>query len=95
MTRLVAVNENGQRIGETHHNATIPDEVVAAIRDLHEEQRIGYRRLARMFLLHVETVKKLCRYQRRAQVPKGWKRVPAPDGKTAGTSAGGNRHGNP
>lgn len=88
MTRLVAVNENGQRIGETHHNATIPDEVVAAIRDLHEEQRIGYRRLARMFLLHVETVKKLCRYQRRAQVPKGWKRVAASGGTTPGTSAG-------
>ena len=86
--KLAAYGENGRRVGESHHNATIPDEVVAAIRDLHEEQRIGYRRLARMFLLHVETVKKLCRYQRRAQVPKGWKRVAASGGKTPGTSAG-------
>jgi DNA invertase Pin-like site-specific DNA recombinase len=72
---MVAVNENGRRIGEGHHNATITDETVNAIRELHEDHGIGYRRLARQFGLHVETVKKICRYQRRAATPKAWKRV--------------------
>jgi len=79
---LVAVNENGFRIGATHHNATIPEETVQRIRYLHEEEGVGYRRLARMFNLRRDTVVKICRYERRGQVPRSWKRVKA-DGKAS------------
>ncbi len=73
--KYVAVNERGYRIGSTHHNSTIPDEVVNQIRDLHEEQRIGYRRLARMFKLSRGAVQKICNYSRRSQTPSGWRRI--------------------
>lgn len=75
--KVIALNERGFRIGATHHNATIPEETVQRIRYLHEEEGIGYRRLARMFNLRRDTVVKICRYERRGQVPSSWKRVGA------------------
>jgi DNA invertase Pin-like site-specific DNA recombinase len=71
----VAVNEDGRRIGATHHNARIPDAVVARIRDLHEAHGYGYRRLAKMFNLNRSTVQKICNYERRGQIPAGWKKA--------------------
>lgn len=73
----VAINEAGYRIGESHHNSKISDEVVNRIRDLHEDQGIGYRRLARMFNLKKAFVQKVCNYAIRAQTPAGWKRIAA------------------
>ena len=75
--QVIALNEHGHRIGETHHNATIPEEIVQRLRYLHEEEGIGYRRLARMFNLRRDTVIKICRYERRGQVPHRWKRKKA------------------
>lgn len=72
---LVALNERGLRIGATHHNAKVPDEIVNRIRDLHEDHGIGYRRLARMFNLKRAFIQKVCTYRIRAQVPASWKRV--------------------
>lgn len=71
----VATNEQGYRIGASHQNATISDEVVNRIRDLHEEQGIGYRRLARMFGLSRGAVQKICNYRLRQQTPARWKRI--------------------
>lgn len=68
----VAVNERGNRIGFSHHNARIPDDVVNRIRDLHERDGVGYRRLAAMFRLNLSTVKKIARYERRGQIPARW-----------------------
>lgn len=73
--RYVALNERGYRIGESHHNCTIPQDVVDRLRDLHEEHKIGYRRLARMFNLSRGAVQKICNYTRRAQVPERWRRI--------------------
>lgn len=73
----VAINERGYRIGSSHHNSTIPDEIVGKIRDLHEDHHIGYRRLARMFNLKRAFIQKVCTYVIRAQVPARWKRVQA------------------
>jgi hypothetical protein len=73
--RVIAVNENGYRIGASHHNARIPDSVIDQIRDLHEEQEIGYRRLAKMFNLPRSCVQKICNYERRAQTPDRWKTI--------------------
>lgn len=84
-TKVIALNERGFRIGASHHNATIPEETIQRIRYLHEEEGIGYRRLSRMFDIKRDTVVKICRYERRGQVPHAWKRVKA-DGKTARAS---------
>ena len=72
---IIAVNENGYRIGSSHHNARISDEVVEQIRDLHEEQGLGYRKLANMFGLTRSYVQKICNYERRAQTPLGYKTI--------------------
>jgi len=73
--QVVAVNENGYRIGSSHHNARISDDVVDKIRDLHEDEAIGYRRLAKMFNLTRSCVQKICNYERRAQTPDKWKTI--------------------
>jgi len=86
--RVIALNERGFRIGATHHNATIPDEIIQRIRYLHEEEGIGYRRLSKMFDIRRDTVVKICRYERRGQVPHTWKRVKA-DGKATRASSNG------
>ena len=72
---IIALNENGYRIGSSHHNARIPDEIIDEIRDLHEEEGIGYRKLAKMFGLTRSCVQKICNYERRAQTPDRWKTV--------------------
>lgn len=73
--KVIAVNENGYRIGSSHHNATIPDEIIDKIRDLHEDENIGYRRLAKMFNLSRSVIQKICKYDRRAQTPDRWKTI--------------------
>lgn len=72
---VIAVNEQGYRIGMSHHNARISDEIVDRIRDLHEEENIGYRRLAQMFGLTRSVIQKICTYERRAQTPDRWKTI--------------------
>ena len=74
MTRLAAYGENGRRVGESHHNATIPEATVKEIRDLHEELGWGYRRIAKHLSLRWQTVAKIARYQRRSAVPSSWRR---------------------
>ncbi|MEY4672716.1 MAG: Bordetella virus [Planctomycetota bacterium] len=72
---LVAYNEEGNRVGETHHNSTIPDLIVRAIRDLHEEEGLGYTLLSRRFGISRSAIAKICRYERRNQFPCRWRRV--------------------
>lgn len=71
----VPVNEHGLRIGEYHHRAKIADAVVNLIRDLHEDRRKSYQWLANKFRLPTCTVAKICRYERRNQIPDKWKRI--------------------
>lgn len=73
--KLVAYNELGFRIGETHPRSTISDELVETVREYHEDRGWSYERISRRFKLSYPTVAKLCRYERRAQVPDKWKRV--------------------
>lgn len=72
---LVAVNEYGRRIGETHHNAHIPDHVVDEIRARHEDHRRGYLEISMEFDIALNTVRKICTYERRAQTPARFKTV--------------------
>jgi DNA invertase Pin-like site-specific DNA recombinase len=73
--QFVAVNEQGYRIGSSHHNARLSDEVIDKIRDMHEDQEIGYRKLAKIFDIPLSTIKKICKYERRAQTPDRWKKI--------------------
>lgn len=72
---ILAFNDQGKRIGETHHNARIPNIVVDRIRDRHEDDGLGYKALAIEFSLSVNTIRKICTYERRAQTPVRYKRV--------------------
>ena len=72
---IVAVNEKGKRIGSSHHNAKHSDELVDAIRDMHEDQNVGYRKLAEIFGLPRATIQKICTYERRAQTPDRYKTI--------------------
>jgi len=73
--KIIALNEDGHRIGSTHHNATIPDDVVDEIRDLHEDEGWPYSKLAEHFNLGKSTIQKICNYSRRAQTPMNWKTI--------------------
>lgn len=75
LRRLVAVNEFGRRIGETHHNAIISDLVVDEIRCRHEDHGRGYLEISMEFDIALTTVRKICTYERRAQTPDHWKRL--------------------
>lgn len=72
---IVAVNEDGYRIGQSHHNARISDYAVQCIRDAREERGLSYGKLASMFKLSKSTIQKLCNYERRAQIPRAYKKV--------------------
>ena len=72
---IVAVNEQGKRIGSSHHNAKHSDELIDAIRDMHEDEGIGYRKLAEIFSLPRATIQKICTYERRAQTPDRYKTI--------------------
>lgn len=69
---MIPVNEFGRRIGEGHPKAKLPDIVVNRIRDMHELEGMGYRKIARALNIPRSTVQKICNYTRRAQIPFDW-----------------------
>lgn len=75
---VVAYNESGLRIGETHHNARLSDAIVDRIRELHEDFGWGYLAICRELHLSLPTVRKICTYERRAQTPVRWRRLRIP-----------------
>lgn len=73
--RMVATNDRGMRIGQYHHNAKMSDAMVDRIRELHEDEGIGYKKIAKLLSISRHTVRDICRYDRRAQTYEHWKRV--------------------
>lgn len=73
--RLVATNDRGMRIGQYHHRTKYPDEMVDKARELHEDQGLGYVRIARILGVPKSVVRDWCRYNRRAQTYVSWKKV--------------------
>lgn len=73
-TKMLALNEKRYRIGESHHRARLTDDQVDAIRELHEDEHNpwGYRRLAKHFNVSKSTVRDICQYRIRAQLPEHW-----------------------
>lgn len=72
---VVAYNELGHRVGETHHNARISDAIVDRIRELHEDEGYGYLAICKELNISLTAVRKICTYERRAQTPVRWKRL--------------------
>lgn len=73
--RRVPVNDRGYRIGEGHHNCTIPDAVVNLIRDMREEHELQLKEIARKTGVAFEAVRKIVYYRTRGQVPRDFRRV--------------------
>ena len=65
--RMVGVNERGLRVGEDHQRAKLTDHEVEAMRHMHEVEKIGYRRLCKMFEVSKTTVRRICNYEVRCQ----------------------------
>jgi len=74
---MVARSEAGRRCGESHPRARVPDSVVRAVRDAHEIEGMGLRRLAKRFGLPRATIQAWCSYTRRAVRAESWHRVEA------------------
>jgi hypothetical protein len=72
---VIALNERGWPIGETHWNAHISNAQVDRIRELHEDERVTPGQIAIRLNISVNTIRKICRYERRAQTPERWKTV--------------------
>lgn len=75
-TRLVGLSDTGRRVGDGHPRATIPDEVVRQIRDLHELDGLSYAAIAQQLALNIRTVEAIGSYRRRILTPQAWKRIP-------------------
>lgn len=72
--RMLAVNERGLRIGESHPRAVLTDHEVGMLMELREEG-YSYAKLAEMFEVHKGTVAKILSGQRRCQTPVAFRRA--------------------
>ena len=73
MKRLIAIGERGGRVGEDNGRAKLTDGEVELIRSLHADHGLTYPTLADKFDVSVSLIGKICRYQRRAEVPTAWR----------------------
>lgn len=75
--RMVAVNERGQRIGESHPRAVLSDHEVDLVLSLRDEG-YSYGWIAEKMEVHKQTIAKICTGQRRAQVAAIFRRTHGP-----------------
>lgn len=80
IARRVGVNENGRRIGETHHRAKLTDADVELILELWDDGRgLSYGAIARKFDDQVTVskshVREICQGTKRGQQPVRFKVV--------------------
>lgn len=80
MRKSIAINESGYALGEDHHNSKLTNEQVDRIRDLHEDHGLSYKQLAAMYCVSKSAIACICRYERRAQTPFGYKTLNVEDG---------------
>lgn len=69
---VIAVNEQGVRVGESHHNAKLTDHEIELVHRLHDEG-LGYLAIARRFDVSKSCIAGIVRCERRAQTPARWK----------------------
>lgn len=72
-----AVDENGNPLGEAHHNAKLTDEDVELIRDIYDEGLVGYKTLAKVFGVSKGTIYDIVNFRRRVTTPAGYRTVDA------------------
>lgn len=77
MKKVVAVNERGMRIGESHQNAKLSDRDVDHIRELHEDHGFSYGYILDWWEISKSAISFICRYERRAQTPDRFKPLSA------------------
>jgi len=78
MKRVVNLNADGLRVGESHQRAKLTDHEVDQVRELHDSG-IGYRRLAKMFEVSKSLVRDIVKCRKRAQTVVGHREVCLPD----------------
>lgn len=78
--RYIATNDRGLPVGKFHQRCKHSDALVDRIRDMHEDQGLGYRKIAAILGVSRSTVRDICLYTIRAQVYTHWKRVEVEDG---------------
>lgn len=71
--RVVALNENGRRIGEDHPNAKLSNHDVDLILELRERYRLSYRELAAKFEVSKSHVRYICKQRWRSQCAMGYR----------------------
>jgi len=85
VTKQVAVNERGHRIGEGHPNSTVEDAIVALVLRVCAAEKLGWRRAAKRFPdLKPEWIKAVLSGRRRGHIAKAWKRIEVADGENTG-----------
>lgn len=72
--RMVAVNERGVRVGETHPRAVVSDHDIGLMLELREEG-FSYGWLAKKFEISKKQCWRICTGQQRAQTAVSWRRV--------------------
>ena len=72
--QLVAVNERGLRVGDSHHNARLTNHEVDLLLTLRDEGW-SYRKLAEKFEISKSGVRKICAGQTRCQIATKYKTV--------------------
>lgn len=72
--RTVAVNDRGQRIGETHPQARYSNGEVAGVLAL-RDQGLSYSQIAKACEMPKSTVACICRGDRRCQTPDRYAKV--------------------
>ena len=72
--KIVAVNERGQRIGETHPQARYSNGEVAGVLAL-RDQGLSYSQIATACQMPKSTVAHICRGDRRCQTPARYSMV--------------------
>lgn len=76
MTRKsTGINSRGYRVGEGHQRAVLSDHEIDLVRHLHEEDGLGYRKLAVIFEMSKSAIREICLYRVRAQTPDGYKTI--------------------
>lgn len=78
-TRMVSINDRGDRVGEDHPRARLSDHEVALIRELADpldgSVPLSHRAIAAKFEISRGTVGDIVSCRRRAVVPSGYKRI--------------------
>ncbi len=73
MKHLAGYTHEGLRIGETHHRAKYTDHEIDMVRDLHEKEGMGYKKVAKVMDMPLRTVRSICNYTTRTEKPVRFK----------------------